>query len=106
MPDLASRPVLDPSIPFAVHTALGHPVDVVTEGPRPGAAFRISDVDLEGYVTLDFAAFDAWYEEDDPVVGHPRDPFHRIDVLPSSRHVRVERDGVVLAESTRPRIRA
>jgi len=35
-------------------------------------------------------------------VGHPRDPFHRIDVLASSRHVRLELDGQVLAESSRP----
>ena len=35
-------------------------------------------------------------------MAHPRDPFHRIDVLPSSRHVRVELDGHLLAESSRP----
>jgi uncharacterized protein (DUF427 family) len=51
---------------------------------------------------LDFGAFDAWYEEDELNVAHPRDPFHRIDVLPSSRRVRVELDGQVLAESSRP----
>ena len=103
MPDLSRRPVLDPSVAFAVHTADGEPVDVRTDGPtRPGAGFRLADPDLAGYVELDFAAFDAWYEEDEPNVAHPRDPFHRIDVLPSSRHVRVERDGAVLAESSRP----
>jgi uncharacterized protein (DUF427 family) len=32
---------------------------------------------------------DAWYEEDDEVFVHPRDPYHRVDVLSSSRHVRV-----------------
>jgi len=36
------------------------------------------------------------------VPGGPRDPFHRVDVLPSSRHVRLELDGHVLAESSRP----
>jgi uncharacterized protein (DUF427 family) len=51
---------------------------------------------------LDFDAFDSWLEEDDEVVSHPRDPFHRVDVRRSSRHVRVERDGQLLAESTRP----
>jgi uncharacterized protein (DUF427 family) len=45
--------------------------------------------------------FDGWYEEDEPN-GPPRDPFHRIDVLTSSRHVRLELDGQVLAESSRP----
>jgi uncharacterized protein (DUF427 family) len=35
---------------------------------------------------------------------HPKDPFHRVDVLNSSRRVRVELDGVALAESRRPRL--
>jgi uncharacterized protein (DUF427 family) len=43
---------------------------------------------------------DAWFEEDEEVFVHPRSPYTRVDILPSSRHVRVERDGVVLAEST------
>lgn len=55
-----------------------------------------------GYVVLDFTAFDAWYEEDERNVAHPRDPFHRIDTVPSSRHVRLEMDGAVRAESSRP----
>ncbi len=45
---------------------------------------------------LDLDAFDAWFEEDERnVVAHPRDPFHRIDIVHGSRHVRVERDGEV-----------
>ena len=43
-----------------------------------------------------------WLEEDEPFIGHPHDPFKRIDVLRSSRHVRVEVGGVTLAESSRP----
>jgi uncharacterized protein (DUF427 family) len=57
---------------------------------------------LHGYVTSDSGAFDAWYEEDERNRAHPRDPFHRIDIVHSSRHVRVERDGVVLADTTTP----
>jgi uncharacterized protein (DUF427 family) len=103
MPELSGRPVLDPSVPFAVHTTGGRVADLRAGAQnRPGAGFYPSDPDLAGYVVLDFGAFDAWYEEDEPNVGHPRDPFHRIDVLPSSRHVRVELDGHVLAESSRP----
>jgi uncharacterized protein (DUF427 family) len=103
MPELSGRPVLDPSVPFAVHTAEGRVVDLSAGGQnRPGAGFYPADPDLAGYVVLDFGAFDAWYEEDELTVAHPRDPFHRIDVLSSSREVRIELDGRVLAESSRP----
>ncbi len=103
IPDISRRPVLDPSIPFAVHTAEGQAVDLRCGGStRPGAGFWLADPDLAGYLALDFAAFDAWYEEDQRILSHPRDPFHRIDVLASSRSIRIERDGEVLADSTRP----
>ncbi len=103
MPDVSSRPVLDPSIPFAVHTAEGQVVDLLAGGQsRPGAAFRVADADMAGYVVLDFNALDSWYEEDELNVAHPRDPFHRIDVLPSSRQVSLELDGQLLAQSSRP----
>ncbi len=101
--DLSERPLLDPSFPFAVHTAEGEAVDVRADGHDcPGAGFRLADPDLAGYVVLDFQAFDAWLEEDEPNVAHPRDPFHRIDVVASSRQVRLELNGEVLAESSRP----
>ena len=51
---------------------------------------------------LDFAGFDEWYEEDERNLAHARDPFHRIDIVHSSRRVRVERHGETLAESTTP----
>jgi uncharacterized protein (DUF427 family) len=103
IPELSGRPVLDPSVPFAVHSAEGRSADLRAGGQsRPAAGFYPADPDLAGYVVLDFGAFDAWYEEDELNVAHPRDPFHRIDVLPSSRHVRVELDGHLLAESSRP----
>ena len=95
-------PVLDPSTPFAAHTTAGAPLTLRADGgERRGAAFRPADPDLAGFVGLDFSAFD-WLEEDDEVVAHPRDPFHRVDVRRSSRQVRIERDGRLLAESARP----
>ena len=100
---LGDRVVLDPSVPFSVHTTDGAPLAVRGRGgTRTAEAFRPSDPALAGYVTVDFDAFDAWYEEDERNVSHPRDPFHRIDILHSSRHVRIEFDGTLLAESTRP----
>jgi uncharacterized protein (DUF427 family) len=89
--------VLHPGIPFAVHTAPGEPVLV---GGRAG--FRLAE--LPGYVELDFSAFDTWYEEDERVFGHPRDPFHRVDVRRSSRPLRIELRGEVLAETTSARM--
>ena len=57
---------------------------------------------LKGLVAFHFGALDEWLEEDEPVIGHPRDPFHRIDVNRSSRSVKVTLDGQTLAESDRP----
>jgi uncharacterized protein (DUF427 family) len=96
-PRLGDRPVYDPRVPFAVHTASGEPVAI-----GPAAGFRLADPALDGYVVLDFGTFDAWYEEDERNVGHPRDPFHRIDIVQGSRHVVVEADGRTLADSTQP----
>lgn len=64
-------------------------------------AQELEDEELRGHVLLRFADADEWLEEDEPVIGHPRDPFHRIDARRSSRHVRVELDGVVLADASR-----
>src|ERR1051326_4643962 len=66
--------------------------------PLPGRA------DIRGYRAFYWKLMDAWYEEDEQVFEHPRDPYHRVDVLQSSRHVRVEIDGQTLAESTRPQL--
>ena len=58
--------------------------------------------DLSGYVVLSWRDMDAWYEEDDEVFVHPRDPYHRVDVQHSSRHVRVEMLGETVADTDRP----
>lgn len=57
---------------------------------------------LDGFVAFRWDAMDAWLEEDEEVLVHARDPYHRIDVRRSSRRVRVEHSGVTLAESGRP----
>jgi uncharacterized protein (DUF427 family) len=71
------------------------------------AAKRYPDSPIESLrdlVRFDWAAMDEWLEEDEPVYTHPRDPYTRVDILASSRHVRVEVDGVTVADSVRPRI--
>jgi uncharacterized protein (DUF427 family) len=57
---------------------------------------------LAGYRAFDWNAMDAWFEEDEQVFIHPRDPYTRIDVLHSSRHAVVRCNGEVLADSHRP----
>ena len=57
------------------------------------------DERLRDHVRFDWAAMDAWFEEDEEVFVHPRSPYARVDVLPSSRHVQVEIEGVALADS-------
>ncbi len=59
---------------------------------------------LEGFVTVDYAAMDRWFEEDDPIYAHPRDPYHRVDVRASSRHVVVRYGDQTVAESSRPKL--
>ncbi|GAA4717344.1 DUF427 domain-containing protein [Phytohabitans rumicis] len=58
--------------------------------------------ELRDLVRFEWDAMDDWFEEDEPVYVHARSPYTRIDILASSRHVRVEIDGVTVAESTRP----
>jgi uncharacterized protein (DUF427 family) len=57
---------------------------------------------LAGMITFSWRDGLTWFEEDEPVFAHARDPHKRVDVAPSSRHVRVEVDGELLAESRRP----
>jgi uncharacterized protein (DUF427 family) len=58
--------------------------------------------DFRGYVAFYWTKLDSWYEEDDEVYAHPRDPYHRVDVLRSSRHVQVRVLGELVADSHRP----
>jgi uncharacterized protein (DUF427 family) len=86
----------------------GRVLDVVLgERTLPGAARDFPDSPLEplrGLVRLEWAAMDHWFEEDEPVYVHPRNPYTRVDILASSRHVRIEVDGETVAESRQPRI--
>jgi uncharacterized protein (DUF427 family) len=60
--------------------------------------------ELRDLIRFDWDSMDAWFEEDEQVFTHPRDPYTRVDILASSRHVRVEVDGTTIAESTSPRM--
>ena len=79
----------------------------VANATAPGAALRYPEsplAELRDLVRLDWISMSEWLEEDEPVYTHPRDPYSRVDILASSRHVRVELDGVTVADSRQPRV--
>lgn len=72
---------------------------------RPGVAHLYTDSDIEGVagrVRFEWSAFDSWFEEDEEVFVHPRDPYSRVDALRSTRTVTIGLDGVELARSSSP----
>ena len=77
----------------------------VGDTDRPHSAFVLGVAKVEGLddtVRFAWSALDAWFEEDERVFVHPRNPYTRVDALRSTRVVRVESHGVVLAESSSP----
>jgi uncharacterized protein (DUF427 family) len=74
-----------------------------TERRNAAKVLRESNIAaLSGTVRFEWSAMDAWFEEDEQVFGHPRSPYVRVDAIRSTRSVRVELDGVVLASSSSP----
>jgi uncharacterized protein (DUF427 family) len=59
---------------------------------------------LAGYLAFYWDRMDEWLEEDEPAIVHARDPYHRVDILDTSRHVRVSVNGQTVAETTRGRV--
>ncbi|HLI00783.1 MAG TPA: DUF427 domain-containing protein [Acidimicrobiales bacterium] len=81
----------------------------VTAGDRtaPRAAWQHTELPeharpLEGRVALAWRAMDGFYEEDERIVGHAADSYHRIDIRQSGRHLVVRQQDRVVADSTRP----
>jgi len=58
--------------------------------------------ELKGRVAFAWRAMDAFYEEDERIIGHAADSYHRIDIRPTSRHLVVRSGDQVVADSTRP----
>ena len=59
---------------------------------------------IKDYFAFDWVQMDKWMEEDEEIFKHARDPFKRVDALPSKRHVRVVIDGQTVAETRRPHL--
>lgn len=79
--------------------------------PYPFFAFPAQDArgvestpldDIPGHVAVAWEAVDEWLDEEEPLVAHARDPSARIDVRHSSRHVVIEHEGELIAESRSP----
>ena len=76
---------------------------VVKAGAREGVAYGYAEPkvpELTGHIAFLWRSLDHWFEEDEEVFVHARDPYTRIDIVASSRQVRVVVDGVPVAEST------
>src|SRR6202008_3200598 len=58
--------------------------------------------ELRNLIRFDWNAMDGWFEEDEEVFVHPHDPYTRIDILHSARHVEIEVNGVKIADTHRP----
>lgn len=99
-------PAADP--PIGTHSGSIVFYDLLVDGAvAPAAAWRFPGDDLAGYIAFEWFARvgrgpDRWYEEDEEIVVHPRDPHVRVDALPSSRHVVVRIGGAVVADSRSP----
>jgi uncharacterized protein (DUF427 family) len=66
--------------------------------PPPGSP------EIKDYMAYYWDKMDAWFEEDEQVFAHARDPYKRVDILPSSRHVRVVLGGETIADTRHPRL--
>ena len=88
------RTVIDTERALLVHRPGLPPTLALPAGDVGGVEAREEDA-AAGHVSVAPGAVDAWYEEDELLQGHPRNPYHRVDCLRSSRHLRAE--GTVLA---------
>ncbi|MEU7302974.1 DUF427 domain-containing protein [Streptomyces sp. NPDC007189] len=100
------RPARNP--PLGAHTGSTVFYDLAVAGELlENAAWTFPAKDLAGHIAFEWSertgrGLDHWYEEEEEIFVHPRDPHKRVDALPGSRHVVVEIGGRVVADSRRP----
>lgn len=100
------RPAKNP--PTGTHTGSRIFYDLDVDGEIvENAAWTFPAADLADHIAFEWfrrwgSGLDHWYEEEEEIFIHPRDPHKRVDAIPSSRHVVVEIDGTVVADTHRP----
>lgn len=103
--DVRSQFLSDENHPQRVQLGPSRRHSLVGAGQTHPAAARVFDADSDspvaGFVRFEWNPL-RWLEEDEQIYGHPRNPYARVDALRSHRHVRVELDGVVLADTRSP----
>ncbi|MDT5347757.1 MAG: hypothetical protein QOH91_1044 [Mycobacterium sp.] len=103
--DVRAEFLRDEDHPQKVQFAPSRLHSVVGAGQAHKSAARVFDADgdgpVAGTVRFEWAPL-RWFEEDEQIYGHPRNPYARVDALRSHRHVRVELDGVALADTGAP----
>lgn len=98
------RPSEDP--PAASHAGSTRFFDLHVCGTtNRNAAWVYPGEELQNHISFEWfrnKVLDHWYEEEEEIFEHPRDPYSRVDAIPSTRHVRVEIQGRLVAETRRP----
>ena len=103
--DVRMEHLLDEDHPQRLQLGRSRLHSLTTDRRTGKAAARVYDINgggpVAGYVRFEWDTLD-WFEEDEQIIGHPRNPYVRVDALRSHRHVKVAIDGVVLAETRSP----
>ncbi|KAI0031292.1 DUF427-domain-containing protein [Vararia minispora EC-137] len=85
--------------------AVADTYDIIAGGRRSvNAAQLFKKGDMKGWLKIAPDKVDHWFEEDEEIYLHPKDPYKRVDVLQSSREVSIQVDGVEIARSTKARL--
>ncbi len=102
--DVVAGMLRDDEHPQRVQFGPSRMFSIVGDGGAVASAARVFDAGdgvLAGFVRFEWTAL-TWFEEDEPIYGHPRSPYVRVDALRSHRHVTVTLDGVTLADTRSP----
>lgn len=93
------RTVIDSERVLLVHRPARPPTYAFPEGDVDRTLARSSEPAAAGYVSVAWDSVSAWYEEEEQVCGHPRNPYHRVDCVRARRRLRVELSTILLVDT-------